>query len=185
MRLSYWFPVAVVVIGVAALYNYALLTPLPANGYGRTIYDVHTILSIPPDSSLPILVGGEQEIPHGSLVVIVAGVLTDRPGSDFPEDAYFRLAYAGSILDEVVTGVFSLTLETPGATADTDNPQLFIRNDQSFPLEVDYRAFVIRPPTTWEKFSMFAGFVITAGLLAAVWPLYLVTIGRPNKRRTE
>ena len=184
MRLSYWFPVAVVVIGVAALYNYAVLTPLPANGYGRTIYDVHTTFSVPGDSSFLVLVGGEQEIPHGSLVVIVAGVLTDRPGRDFPEDAYFRLAYAGSALEESVTGVFSLTLETPGATAGTDNPQLSIRNDHPFPLEVDYRAFVMRPPTTWEKFSMFAGFVVTAGLVAALWPLYSVTVGRSHKRRT-
>ena len=46
MRLSYWFPVAVIVIGIAALLNFSLLTPLPANGYGRTIYDVHTIFSV-------------------------------------------------------------------------------------------------------------------------------------------
>ncbi len=184
MRLSYWFPVAVVVIGVAALYNFALLTPLPANGYGRTIYDVHTTFSVPGDSSFLVLVGGEQEIPQGSLVVITAGVLSDKPGSDIAEDAYFRLERDGSTLEEGVGGGVSLTLETPGATAGTDNPQLYIRNDHPFPLEVDYRAFVIRPPTTWEKFSMFAGFVITAGVLAALWPLYSVTVGRSHKRRT-
>ena len=184
MRPSYWFPVVVVAVGAMALYSWAVLTPLPANGAGREIYDVHTILSLPPDSSHLIQVGGEQEIPHGSLVVVVAGVLTDRPGEDFPANAYFRLVYAGSTLEESVTGVFSLTLETSETTAGAENPQLFIRNDQPFPLEVDFRAFVMRPPTTWEKFSMFGGFVITAGVLAALWPLYSVTIGRSYKRRT-
>ena len=114
----------------------------------------------------------------------MAGVLTDRPGEDFPEDAYFRLLYAGFTLEEGAAGVLSLTFETPETTAGAKNPQLFIRNDQSFPLEVDYRGFVRRPPTTWEKFSMFGGFVNTAGVLAALWPLYSVTLGRSQKRRT-
>ncbi|MEE9173653.1 MAG: hypothetical protein V3U30_01595, partial [Thermoplasmata archaeon] len=97
--MSYWFPVVVVVIGVAVLYNFALM-PLPANGYGRTIYDVHTTWSVSPDSSLSILIGDGQRIPGASLIVITAGVLNDKPGSDIQEDAYFRLERAGSIVEE-------------------------------------------------------------------------------------
>ncbi len=183
MRLSYWFPVAVVAIGVAILYSFSL-TPLPANPYGRTIYDVHTTLSVPPDSSLSILVGDDQRIPGASFIVITAGVLNDKPGSDIQEDAHFRLERAGSTLDEGTGSGLSLNFETSGDTAGQDNPQLYIRNDHPFPLEVEYRAFVVRPPTVWEKFSTFVGGVILAGVLAAIWPLYTVTIGRRERERS-
>ncbi len=183
LRLSYWFPVVVVIIGVVAVYSLAL-TPLPANGFGRTIYDVHTTFSVPPGSSMPILVGGEQEISTGSLVVITAGILNRVPQSDSYEHAHFLLTYAGSALEESVANAFSLSLETPGATTSADNPRLVIRNDHPFPLEVEYRAFVVRPPTVWEKFSMFVGGVVIAGVLAAMWPLYTVTIGRGERERS-
>jgi hypothetical protein len=173
----------VVVIGVAFLYSYSL-TPLPANPYGRTIYDVHTTLSVPPDSSLSILVGGDQRIPGASFIVITAGVLNDKPGSDIPEDAYFRLERAGSTLDEGIGSGLSLNFETSAATESQDNPQLHIRNDHLFPLDVEYRAFVVRPPTVWEKFSTFAGGVIIAAVLAAIWPLYTLTIGRREGERS-
>lgn len=178
MRWVYLLPIVVVAVGAMVLYGWAQLTPLPANPYGRTIYDVHTTLSVPPDSSLSILVGDDQRIPRSSLIVITAGVLNDKAGSDIQEDAYFRLERAGSILEEGFGSGLSLNFETSGATMGADNPRLFMRNDQSIPIEVDYRAFVMRPPTTWEKFSMYAGFVITAGLLASLWPLYSATIDR-------
>ncbi len=183
MRLSYWLPALVVVIGVAILYSFSL-TPLPANPYGRTIYDVHTTLSVPPDSSHSILVGDGQRIPGASFIVITAGVLNDKPGSGIQEEAYFRLEHAGSTLEEGIGSGLSLNFETSGATEGQANPQLTIRNDHPFPLEVEYRAFVVRPPTVWEKFSSFVGGVIIAGVLAAIWPLYTMTIRRREGERS-
>lgn len=185
MRWIYLFPLVVVGITAFALFSWAALTPLPANGPGRTIYDVHTVVSLPAGSSQVIQVGGEQEIPLGSLVVVTVGVLIEKPDKDTGENAYFRLSHAGLILEEDVGGGLSLTLETHETTVGEDNPQLLISNDQSFPLEVELRAFVTRPPTTLEKFSMYVGFVIAAGLLAALWPLYLVTIGRSRARERK
>ena len=116
--------------------------------------------------------------------MVTAGVLNDKPGSEIQEDAYFRLGHAGSTLEEGIGSGLSLTFETSGATEGQNNPQLVIRNDHPFPLEVEYRAFVDRPPTVWETFSIFVGGVIIAGVLAAIWPLYAMTVVRREGERS-
>ncbi len=116
--------------------------------------------------------------------MITAGVLNDKPGSGIQEEAYFRLEHAGLTLEEGIGSGLSLNFETSGATEGQDNPQLYIRNDPPFRLEVEYRAFVARPPTVWEKFSSFVGGVIIAGVLAAIWPLYAMTIRRREGERS-
>ncbi len=182
MKRQFWFPLAAVAVVTLGLYLYVYFTPLPANGYGREIYDVHTTLAVPANSSITVPIGGEQDIPEGSLIVLTAGVMNERLNSDLSEDALFRLTYAGTTLEEEITNVISRSFETRVDTRGFDNPRLFVRNDHPFPLEVDYRAFVWRPPTTPERFLMYAPIILFVGLLASVW-LILSLLLRDSRGR--
>ena len=169
MRGVRWLPLAVVAVVALACFAYAASHPLPANGYGRTVYDVDTILTVPASSSLSILLAPDSPVPRGSLVLAFAGVMNHVPNLDLYETAYFRLTQSGVTLAEGVMTPFRHSFESRVDTSGAENPALFVRNDHAFDLSLDYRAFVWRPPTTLEHFALFMPLLVPLVLLGTLW----------------
>ena len=173
MRGMRWLPLTAVAVVALACLSYAWSHPLPANGYGHGVYDVNSVLTVPASSSLSILLAPESSVPSGSLVLAFAGVMNHIPGSDLHETAYFRLTQVGITLAEGEMTPFLHTYESPVDSSGSQNPTLFIRNDHPFDLSLDYRAFVVRPPTTLEHFGLFLPLLVpllAVGILWAILP---------------
>jgi hypothetical protein len=172
MRGIRWIPLGVVLVVALACFAYAASHPLPANGYGRTVYDVRdTVLTVPAISSLSILLAPDSAVPRGSLVLAFAGVMNHLPNSDLHEMAYFRLTQAGVTLAEGVMTTFRHFFESPVDSSGAQNPILFVRNDHAFDLSLDYRAFVWRPPTTLEHFALFMPLLAPLVLVGILWAI--------------
>src|SRR5207249_10183625 len=91
MKISRWLPLIAVALAFLIALGYVVANPLPANGYGRPIYDVRTTLAIAAGSSRTILMAEGSVVPSRSLSLVVAGVMNRQPGSDLSDTAYFRL----------------------------------------------------------------------------------------------
>ena len=123
-------------------------------------------------------IAGDQFVPRGSLVLVTAGVVNRLPNSDFYEYAYFRITQAGSTIEEGLGNAVSSSFETRQDTQGSDNPRLSIRNDHAFALQIDFRAFVLVPPTTWERFLLYVPGLGIAGALAFAWLSGFVIVSR-------
>jgi hypothetical protein len=93
------------------------------------------------------------------------------PGSDLHETAYFRLTQAGVTLAEGVMTPFMHSFESRLDSSGAQNPTLFVRNDHAFDLSLNYRAFVLRPPTTLEHFGLFLPLLVPLVLAAILWAI--------------
>jgi hypothetical protein len=172
MRGMRWLPLTAVAVVALACLSYAWSHPLPANGYGRIVYDVRdTVLTVPAGSSLSIILAAESPVPRGSLVLAFAGVMNHVPGSDLYETAYFRLTQAGLTLRAGVMTPFLHIFESRVDSSGAQNPTLFVRNDHAFDLSLDYRAFVSRPPTSLEHFELFLPLLVPLVLVAILWAI--------------
>ncbi len=175
-----WIPLLAILVVVPAVYLHADAHPLPANGYGHEMYHTHENLFVPSESSQTVSIGGDVGIPADSLIRFEVFVLTERPNSDLSEHASFQLAYAGSVVTEDDGAGLTRTFYSTQDTIPAENPQILIRNENDFPIEVGYHAFVIRPPTTREHFLLYAPGLLLAGLLVAIWPVFSLTHQRPS-----
>src|SRR3989442_11756530 len=90
MRTRSWIPLVAVVLAFPLAYAHAVANPLPANGYGHSIYDVHETLTVTEGSTFAVLIGGGGFVPRGSLFLLTAGGMKPMPGSDISERADFR-----------------------------------------------------------------------------------------------
>jgi hypothetical protein len=178
MRGVRWLPLAAVSVIALACLAYVWSHPLPANGYGRSVYDVDTVLIVPAGSTLSILLAPDSPVSRGSMVLAFAGVMNRVPNSDLHETAYFRLTQGGMILAEGVMTPFRHSFESPVDSSGAQNPTLFVRNDHAFDLTLDYRAFVWRPPTTLEHFGLFLPLLVPLLGVAILWAI----LPRRNRR---
>src|SRR5437764_14818140 len=94
MKISRWLPLIAVALAFLIALGYVAANPLPANGYGRPIYDVRTTLAIAAGSSRTILMAEGSGVTSRSLILVVAGVMNRQPGCDLCETAYCRLTHA-------------------------------------------------------------------------------------------
>lgn len=183
MKIYRWLPLIAVALAFLVVLSYVVANPLPANGYGRSTYDVHTTLAIPAGSSRTILMAEGFVVPIRSLVFVMAGVMTKQPGSDISETAYFRMTHAGTTIAQGDMSPFSESFETRMESSGySDNPALFIRNDHAFDLAIDFRAFVVRPPSTSEHFALHS-FILFPMLAAAI--VWAGLHGRQGKRSVQ
>ena len=180
MRTRSWIPLVAVVLAFPLAYAHAVANPLPANGYGHSIYDVHETLTVTQGSTFAVLIGGGAFVPWDSLVLVTAGVMNRMPGSDISESAYFRLTHLGVVLEEGVMSPLSHLFQTRLDSAGPDNPQLFIGNDHPFDLFIDYRAFVIAPPTAFDHFALYLPFLAPALVGAVAWFGFSLAKGRQS-----
>src|SRR2546428_6288636 len=81
MRTRSWIPLVAVVLAFPLAYAHAVANPLPANGYGHSIYDVHETLTVTEGSTFAVLIGGGGFVARGSLVLLPAGVMKPIPPS--------------------------------------------------------------------------------------------------------
>ena len=180
MKISRWLPLIAVALAFLIALGYVVANPLPANGYGRPIYDVRTTLAIAAGSSRTILMAEGSVVPSRSLILVVAGVMNRQPGSDLSETAYFRLTHAGATIAQGDVSPFSESFETRVESGGADNPALFIRNDHAFDLTIDYRAFVTRPPSTLEHFAPYLAVLVPLLAVAILW----AALHHPGGRRS-
>src|SRR2546427_2475565 len=73
MRTRSWIPLVAVVLAFPLAYAHAVANPLPANGYGHSIYDVHETLTVTQGSTFAVLIGGEAVVARGPLLLRAAG----------------------------------------------------------------------------------------------------------------
>lgn len=184
MKISRWLPVIAVALVLLVALSYVAANPLPANGFGRSIYDVQATLTVPAGSSLMVLMAEGSVVPSRSLVLVVAGVMNRLPGSDISETAYFRLTQAGTTVAQGEVSPFSESFETGVESSGADNPALFIRNDHAFDLAIDYRAFITRPPSTLEHFALYLPVVIPLLAGAILWATLHGRDGKRSGQRT-
>jgi len=182
MKGSRWLPLIAVALALLFVLIYVVANPLPANGYGRLIYDVQRTPTIPAGSSQMILMAESAVVPSHSLVLVVAGVMNRVPGSDISETAYFRLTHAGTTIAEGDVSPFHELFETRLESSGATNPALVIRNDHPFELSIDYRAFVTRPPSTIEHFALFFPILVPLVAGAVLWAAWY---GRAGRRSTQ
>src|SRR5881396_2614862 len=120
MKIPRWLPLIAVALAFLIALGYVVANPLPANGYGRPIYDVRTTLAIAAGSSRTILMAEGSVVPSRSLILVVAGVMNRQPGSDLSETAYFRLTHAGATIAQgdvsPLSESFETRVESGGAT---------------------------------------------------------------------
>ncbi len=178
MRISRWLPLIAAALAVLLALNSVITNPLPANGYGRSIHDVHETLIVPAGSSRTILMAEGSVVPSHSLVLVVAGVMNRQPGSDLSETAYFRLTHDGGTIAQGDVSPFFESFETRVESVGADNPALFIRNDHSFDLAIDYSALITRPPSNAEHFGLYLPVLIPLLAGAILWAVFYRRDGR-------
>src|SRR2546426_11638752 len=93
MRTRSWIPLVAVVLAFPLAYAHAVANPLPANGYGHSIYDVHETLTVTEGSTFAVLIGGGGFVARGSLFLLAGGGLKRTPGSGLSEGAGFPLPH--------------------------------------------------------------------------------------------
>ena len=175
-----WIPFVLVAVGALILYSYVSANPLPWNGYGHSVFDFAGVTSMPGEQTISFTLGDDQLLSRGSFVLVTAGVITKRPNSELPEEAYFQLTFAGTTIAENFGGAFSHSFETSEDAQGSDRPQFLIRNDNPFRVKVDVRAFVIVAPTLWEHYSLYLPVLLLAGGLAAFWLVYSAFLRKPS-----
>lgn len=176
-----WIPLVLVAVGALILYGYVSANPLPWNGYGHSVFDFAGVISMGGGGQyISFSLSDDPLLPRGSFVLVTAGVITKRPNSELPEEAYFQLTFAGTTIAENLGGALSHSFETSEDAPGSDRPEFLIRNDNPFRIEVDVRAFVIVAPTVWEHYSLYLPVLLLAGGLASFWLVYSAFLRKPS-----
>src|SRR2546428_222510 len=98
MRTRSWIPLVAVVLAFPLAYAHAVANPLPANGYGHSIYDVHETLTVTEGSTFAVLIGGGGFLAAGPLFLSAAGALDPPPAAGSSIRAHVRLPHPRVLL---------------------------------------------------------------------------------------